>query len=60
MKYIVKSPILHNGIVFKIGEEIELDEEEAKGLQDLIEANDEQEVQEQKEPKEQKRGGKKE
>ena len=57
MKYIVKSPILHNGIVFKIGEEIELDEEEAKGLQGLIEANDEQEVQGQKD---QKKGGKKE
>jgi hypothetical protein len=49
MKYIVKSQILHNGKVFKEGDEIELTEKEAKDLKDILEV--------QEEPK---KGGKKE
>jgi hypothetical protein len=52
MKYIVKSQILHNGRVFKAGEEIELTEKEAKDLQAVLEAQEEQ--------KESKKGGRKE
>jgi len=52
MKYTVKSQLLHNGKFFKAGEEIEISEKEAKGLQAILEAQEEQ--------KESKKGGKKE
>lgn len=59
MKYIVKSPILRDGKLYRVGDEIELSEEEAKNLIPLLIEKIEEIKEVIQESEEAKKGGKK-